>query len=62
MICQKTGREHDDFDFDGAGLSTTGCDCRDETKAEDMSATPTECGPEGAESYEEPEGDAPGTA
>lgn len=47
--------KHADFDFDGAGFSTLGCDCRIDID-DDLDSTPTEEGPEGEESYEEPKG------
>lgn len=56
MKCLRTGVEHTDFDFDGNGESTTGCDCVNADLAEDLTSTPTEDAPEGEESYENPEG------
>ncbi len=56
MNCSKTGLEHLDSDFDGAGVSTTGCDCVVDSM-DDLDSTPTEEGPEGEESYESPRGD-----
>jgi len=66
MKCPTTGEEHQDFDFDADGLSTTGlCDCisvildpnrNAAASAEfNLEMTPTEDGPEGEESYENPE-------
>ena len=54
------GLQHIELDFDGEGLSTTGCDCRidvDSQALDDLDSTPTEDGPEGEESYEAPDGD-----
>lgn len=56
MTCLESKAEHMDHDFDGKGLSTTGCDCTNPDMVEDLDLTPTEDGPEGEESYEEPEG------
>lgn len=56
MKCSENGLPHSDSDFDGEGLSTTGCDCR--TVADpDLNSAPSLEGPGGEESYEEPEGD-----
>ena len=49
MECPKTGKKHEDFDFDGNGDSTAGCDCARPELAEDLTLTPTEFGPEGEE-------------
>lgn len=56
MKCSLTGVEHRDYDFDGNGESTTGCDCiNDYTEGLDPDRI-VEDGPEGEESYENPEG------
>ena len=56
MCCQRHGIIHEDYDFDGTGMSTTGCDCTRLDLAEELNSTPTEEGPGGEESYDKPEG------
>ena len=56
MQCKETGLKLREYDFDGGGASMTGCGCVILGLVEELNSTPYEDGPEGEESYEEPEG------